>query len=216
MLTGEMPSVSPVPTSLNMALAGRPVAVLLGPLEPLGMNRQNRNAGLLAHPFAHRLHIVSDDAHDAGGVYKRRLGRMLCDELRKTLVEFIFAAEYYLPFPQIRGKTQSVEFGTGRNSPPDIPRVGSAPDGAVNKVKRIGDGIQHHPGATEHTGPLTDGAGNAVLFTRHVEGLFALLKNLRRTLFQDGYFFRHNPPRYPSSCQLSAVSSQRKGVAFFR
>jgi hypothetical protein len=54
-------------------------------------------------------------------------------------------------------------------------------------MQRVGDGVKHHPGTAEDTGPLADRAGQTLGFTFYLKGLIALLVNLSFPLFEYRY-----------------------------
>ena len=139
-----------------------------------------------AHLFADALQVVADDAHDAGGVDKGRLGVMPVDEFGQGLVELALAAEDHVHFLEVGGKAQAVEFRPRRQGAPDVPGVGGAADGAVHQVQGIGDGVEHHPGAAEDAGPLAHRPGQALPVAVHLEGRFALAVDLVLTFFENG------------------------------
>ncbi len=74
-------------------LAGGAVPLALVPLEPLGLNRKNRDILFRGNPPANRLQIVSDDAHDAGRIDEGRLRMMALYQFGERPVKLLLAPE---------------------------------------------------------------------------------------------------------------------------
>ena len=141
------------------------VPVFFGPPEPFGMDRDDRNALLGLHFFADRLHVVADQADDAGGIDEGGLGRIGLDQLRQGGVELFLTAVDDLFLPEVRGEAQPVEFRSGRKRTADVPGIGRASHRAVDQMEGVGYGIEDHAGAAKDTGPLAHGTGQTRLFT---------------------------------------------------
>ena len=84
MLIGLMPSVGRGSDQLEQRLAGRLIAIFLRPLESFGVHRQNRNSLFAADSFADGLHVIADNAHDAGGIDKCGFWLMRVDQLAQA------------------------------------------------------------------------------------------------------------------------------------
>ncbi|VTR67912.1 hypothetical protein DESC_660040 [Desulfosarcina cetonica] len=80
-----------------------------------------------------------------------------------------------------------MQFRPGRKGPANVPGVRRAANGAVDEMKRVSDGIEHHPGAAKHAGTLADGAREAFFVATHVKGGRALGMDLGLTFFKNGY-----------------------------
>lgn len=104
---GELLAVVPA-DQLEQRLAGRPVAVLLGALEALGVNGDDRNPGLPRHFGADRFDVVPDQPDDAGAVDERRLRMILGDQLGERRVELLLAAVDHLVLAEVRGEAEPV------------------------------------------------------------------------------------------------------------
>ena len=163
---------------LEHRLAGRLVAGPFVALEPLGLDRQDRNIFFLGHCPANRLEIVADDTDDTGGVDKGGLGPVPVDQLDQGRMELFLAAEDHVYFLEIGGKRQPVQLRARRQGAADIPGVDRTADGAVDQVQGVGNGVEHHPGAAEHAGPLAHRPGQAVLVAINVKGRIPLAMDL--------------------------------------
>src|SRR5208337_3380184 len=93
---------------------------------------------------------------------------------------------------------QPMQLRTGRTSAANVPGVRSASDGAVDNVKRIGNGIEHDPRAAENAGTLADRPGRALFFAVDLKGLLALSIDLPLAFVQN---IRH-PALQPHSLPL--------------
>jgi len=169
-------------------LAGRGVALALVALEPFRLDRDDRNAGLGRDVTANRVHVVADDAHDAGGIYESRIGLVTGDKFEQGGLELFFAAEDDILFLQISGETEAMQLGARGKGAPDVPGINGAANGTVHEVQGVGDGIEHHPRAAEHTGPLGNGPGQALPVAGQLEGPFALAVDLIPSFFENGLF----------------------------
>ena len=151
------------------------VAVFFRALEPFGMNADDGDAGFRRNPFADGADVIPDQADDAGGIDKRRLGGMMGDEFEQPGFEFLLAAEDHVHFLKIGGETLAMELGAAREGAANVPGVGGAANRPVDNVQRVGDGIQNHARATKHTGALADRTGDTGLVAGHLGGPAAAL-----------------------------------------
>ncbi len=81
--------------------AGGAVPLALVSLEPLGLNRNNRDLLFRGDPPANRLQIVSDDADDAGRIDECRLRLMALYQFCERAVKFFLATEDDIYFLQV-------------------------------------------------------------------------------------------------------------------
>ena len=162
------------------------IAFPLVALEPLRLYRNDRNAEGLAGPAADPFEVVADDADDAGRVHKGGLGLVAADEFFQGGVELLFAAEDHVDFLEIGGEAQAVQFRPRGESAADVPGIGGTANGAMDQVQSIGYGVEHHPRAAEHAGPLAHGAGRTVPVAAELEALAPFAVNLFSAFFQNG------------------------------
>ena len=85
---------------LKKSFAGRFIAVFFRSLKSFGMHRQNRNSLLPADALANSLHIVADDAHNAGGIDECGLGLMRVDQLAQGRVKLLLSSLNYVKLTQ--------------------------------------------------------------------------------------------------------------------
>ena len=105
------------PHQLQQRIAGRAVAVFLGPFKSLRMHRQHRNSRLLADALAHRFHVVADHADDAGGINKRRLRLVCFNQLAERGVQLLLAAVHHIQLVQVGREAQPVQFRPEESAP---------------------------------------------------------------------------------------------------
>ena len=90
---------------------------------------------------AHGFHIVADYAHNAGGVHKDQLGRIVGHGLVNGAGELFRTAKDDVLFLQVSGKTVAEQFRPAGEAAANVPGIAGAADGAVNDMKGIGNGV---------------------------------------------------------------------------
>ena len=81
--------------------AGGAVPLALVSLEPLGLNRKDRDFLFCGDPPANRLQIVSDDAHDAGRIDECGLRVMALYQFGERPVKLLLAPEDDIHFLEV-------------------------------------------------------------------------------------------------------------------
>jgi hypothetical protein len=99
------------------------VAILLCPLKAFCHDGDNGEMLLILHALADRFHIVSYNAHNAGGINKSGCRMITVYQVCKRLVELFLASEHYVPLSQIGREAITVKFRAGRERTPDIPGI---------------------------------------------------------------------------------------------
>ena len=185
MLRRPIPSVQPGPDQRGQSVARRPVSVLFGALEALGVDRQDGYSLLGFHAAADCRHVVADDPHDAGRVDECGLGMVGVDQLHQSPVQFLLAPENHVLLSQVGRETHAVQLGARGEGPANVPRIGRAPDRTVDQVYGVGDRVEHDPRPAKNAGALAHRPGQALPLAGHRERLGAFLVDLRFAGFED-------------------------------